>query len=249
MKNLFDLVLRLLALVYLVFQFLVVGVALLPAVLFVHLFWERGSLPMLALAFGLGYLIFGLAYLVLVVLVKWLVLGRVRDGEHAFVSAYAIRWAFVGSLVNLAKVVILQHLLGMPILATFYRVMGMRVGRRVVFNTCNVFDFDLIEIGDDSFLGGDAVVIGHAGERGRLKLRPVRIGRGCTVGQSSVVFPGATMEDRSVLGALSLLPKGKRLPAGTVWGGNPLQELRREAAPNAGSPATAPDAGGPEAAP
>ena len=228
MKSLFDLALRLLAFLYLVFQFLVVGLALLPAVLFVRIFWERGSLPMLALAFGIGYLIFGLAYLVLVVAVKWLVLGRVREGEHAFVSPYAIRWAFVGSLVNLAKILILNHLLGMPILGTFYRVMGMRVGRNVVFNTCNVFDYDLIEIGDDSFVGGDAVVIGHAGERGRLKLRPVRIGRGCTIGQSSVVFPGSVMEDRSVLGALSLLPKGRVLPAGSVWGGNPLQEIRRE---------------------
>ena len=34
------------------------------------------------------------------------------------------------------------------------------------------------------------------------------------------------MEDRSILGALSLLPKGRTLAAGTVWGGNPLRELR-----------------------
>jgi non-ribosomal peptide synthetase-like protein len=224
-----DLALRLLAFIYLVFQFLLVGVALLPAVLFVRVFWIRGSLPLLALAFGVAYLIFGLTYLVLVLIVKWLVLGRIREGEHPFVSPYAIRWAFVGSLVNLAKILILQYLLGMPILNTFFRLMGMRIGRNVVINTCNLFDYDLIEIGDDSFLGGDAVVIGHAGEGGRLKLRPVRIGKGCTVGQSSVVFPGATMEDRSVLGALSLLPKGRTLPAGTVWGGNPLQEIRRSA--------------------
>lgn len=228
MKNALDLALRLLALVYLVFQFLVVGVALLPAVLFIRQFWVLGSLPLLALSFGVGYLIFGLAYLVLVIVVKWLVLFRVREGEHPFVSAYAIRWAFVGSLVNLAKILILQHLLGMPILATFYRLMGMRIGRNVVLNSCNLADFDLVEIGDDSFVGGDAVVIGHAGEKGLLKLRPVRIGHGCTVGQSSVVFPGAVMEDKSVLGALSLLPKGKVLPEGTVWGGNPLQEIRRE---------------------
>jgi len=228
MKSLLDYAMRLLALIYLVFQFLVVGLALLPAVLFVRIFWERGSLPLLALAFGVGYLIFGLTYLVLVVVVKWLVLGRVRAGEYPFVSPYSIRWAFVGSLVNLAKLAILNHLLGMPILVTFYRLMGMRVGRNVTFNTCNVFDFDLIEIGDHSFVGGDAVVIGHVGESGMLKLRPVKIGSGCTVGQSSVVFPGTTMEDRSILGAMSLLPKGKVLPAGSVWGGNPLQEIRRE---------------------
>jgi len=105
--------------------------------------------------------------------------------------------------------------------------MGARIGRGVLLNSCNLFDFDLIEIGDGAFVGGDAIIIGHAGEAGMLKIRRVRIGARCTVGQSSIVFPGATMEEGSVLGALSLLPKGKTLPAGTVWGGNPLREIIR----------------------
>jgi acetyltransferase-like isoleucine patch superfamily enzyme len=65
-----------------------------------------------------------------------------------------------------------------------------------------------LEIGDHAFVGGDAVVIGHVGESGILRIRPVRIGARCTVGQSWIVFPGATMEEGAVLGALSLLPKG-----------------------------------------
>ena len=226
-SRLLDLGLRAAAFVYLVFQFLIVGVALLPAVLFVRIFWERGSVPLLALAFGIGYLIFGVAYLILVVLLRRLMFFRGREGDHPFMSAYALRWAFLGSLVGLAKILILQHLKGMPILNTFYRLMGARIGRGVVINSCNLFDFDLLDIGDGAFIGGDAVVIGHAGEGGVLKIRRVKIGARCTVGQSSIVFPGAVMEEGSVLGALSLLPKGRTLPTGTVWGGNPLEEIRR----------------------
>ena len=235
MKHLLDLGLRFASFLYLVFQFLVVGAALLPAVLFVKLFWSSGSPFLLAFAFGIGYLVFGLSYLVLVVLIRQLLLFRSREGDYPFVSAYAIRWAFLGSLTGLAKILILNHIKGMPILNTFYRVMGARIGRNVLINSSNLFDFDLIEIGDNAFIGGDAVIIGHVGEGGLLRIRAVRIGARCTVGQSSVVFPGATMEDGSVLGALSLLPKGKTLPAGTVWGGNPLHEIRR--------PATGPPAG------
>lgn len=227
MSRLLDAGLRLAAFAYLVFQFAIVGIALLPAALFVRHFWERGSLPLLALSFGVGYLFFGIAYLVLVIAIKHLMLFRGREGDHAFVSSYALRWAFLGSLVGLAKILILQHLKGMPILNAFYRAMGARIGRGVVLNSCNLFDFDLLEIGDGAFVGGDAVIIGHAGEGGVLKIRRVRIGARCTVGQSSIVFPGATMEEGSVLGALSLLPKGKTLPAGTVWGGNPLREIGR----------------------
>jgi acetyltransferase-like isoleucine patch superfamily enzyme len=230
MKRALDLGLRLASFLYLVFQFLVVGMALLPAVLFVKVFWFSGSPLLLAFAFGIGYLIFGLAYLVLVILIRHLIRFESREGDYPFVSSYAIRWAFVGSLVGLAKILILDHIKGMPVLNTFYRLMGARIGRNVLINTCNIFDFDLIEIGDNAFVGGDAVIIGHVGERGLLRIRPVRIGPRCTVGQSSIVFPGATMEEGSVLGALSLLPKGKTLPAGTVWGGNPLREIHREGA-------------------
>lgn len=237
MKQLLDVGLRLASLLYLVFQFLIVGAALLPAVLFIKIFWDFGSLPLLALSFGVGYLIFGLAYLVLVILVRWLLLFRSREGDYPFVSSYALRWAFLGSLVGLAKILILAHLKGMPILNAFYRAMGARIGRNVLINSCNLFDFDLISIGDDAFIGGDAVIIGHAGEAGILRIRPVRIGARCTVGQSSVVFPGAMMEDGAMLGALSLLPKGKTLPAGTVWGGNPLREIRKSASAAAGDEA------------
>jgi non-ribosomal peptide synthetase-like protein len=228
MKHLLDLGLRLAAFLYLVFQFLVVGVALLPAILFVKIFWSSGSPPLLAAALGIGYLIFGLTYLLLVVLIRQLIFFKSREGDYPFISSYAIRWAFLGSLVGLAKIIILDHVKGMPILNAFYRLMGARIGKNVLINTSNLFDFDLIEIGDNAFIGGDAVIIGHVGERGVLRIRPVRIGARCTVGQSSVVFPGATMEEGSILGALSLLPKGKTLPKGTVWGGNPLHEIHRE---------------------
>jgi non-ribosomal peptide synthetase-like protein len=226
LPRILDLGLRFASFLYLVFQFLIVGVALLPAVLFVRVFWNLGSIPLLALAFGVGYLIFGIAFLLLIVVLKHLVGFRSREGDYPFFSAYAMRWAFIGSLVGLAKILILTHLKGMPLLNAFFRAMGARIGRNVLINSCNLFDFDVLEIGDHAFIGGDAVVIGHVGEAGMLRIRPVRIGARCTVGQSSIVFPGSTMEEGSILGALSLLPKGRTLAAGSVWGGNPLKLLR-----------------------
>lgn len=223
-----DAGLRIASLVYLLFQFLVVGAAMVPAVLFVKIFWDIGSLWLLALAFGVAYPLFGFTYLLLVVVIRRLVGFRSIEGDYPFISPYAIKWAFVGSLVGLAKLLFLGHLKGMPMLNLFYRAMGAKIGKNVLINTANIYDFDVLSFGDHSFIGGDAVVIGHVGERGVLKIRPVRIGAKCTVGQSSVVFPGAVMGDGSVLGALSLLPKGKELPPNSVWGGNPLREIRKD---------------------
>jgi len=227
--------LRAASLLYLFFQFLVVGIALVPAVLFIQKFGSSGSIPLLAISLGIAYPIFGFTYLLLILIIKRLVGFRSRQGDYPFVSAYSLKWAFVGSLVGLAKILFLGHLKGMPVLNAFYRGMGAKIGRNVLINSCNMFDFDVMTIGDNSFIGGDAVVIGHVGESGMLKIRPVYIGVRCTVGQSSVVFPGATMHDGSVLGALSLLPKGKALPPNTVWGGNPLREIARRPASDATS--------------
>lgn len=216
---------RVFAVIWLILMALATGLALVPALVVVRAGWESDSIVLFGLSLGLGYLVFGLSFLLLIVLFRHATFFRAQAGDYPYVSIYALRWAMVGSLVGLAKVLILRHLLGMPALNQFYRLMGARIGREVVINTCHLFDFDLLEIGDGSLLGGDCVVIGHVGESGMLRLRRVSIGRGCTIGQSSVVFPGATMEDGTVLGALSLLPKDRTLPAGTRWGGNPLVEI------------------------
>src|SRR5262245_7157613 len=213
-----SLVLRVLAFFYLVVLFLGMGLALVPALWIVREGWESDSILWFALSLGVGYLVFGLSFLLLIVVLKYVTFFRARPGDYPFVSFYVLRWAVIGSFVSLAKVVILRHLLGMPLLNLFYRAMGAKIGRDVVINSCNIFDFDLIEIGDGTLLGGDCVIIGHVGEEGMLRLRPVSIGRGCTIGQSSVVFPGTVMEDGTVLGAMSLLTKDRRLPAGTRWG-------------------------------
>jgi non-ribosomal peptide synthetase-like protein len=219
--------LRIFIFLYLIVLFLGMGLAFVPALWLVRAGWQSGSLLLLGLSLGAGYLVFGVTVLLLIVVLKHATFFRARPGDYPFVSLYVLRWAVIGSFVGLAKVVILRHLLGMPLLNQFYRLMGARIGRDVVINSCNIFDFDLLDIGDGTLLGGDCVVIGHVGEEGMLRLRPVSIGRGCTVGQSSVVFPGAVMEDGAVLGALSLLPKDRRLPAGTRWGGNPLVRIER----------------------
>src|SRR6185503_3579903 len=118
--KLLDAGLRIASLVYLLFQFLVVGVAMVPAVLFVKIFWDLGSLWLLALAFGVAYPLFGFTYLLLVIVIRLLVGFRSAEGDYPFISPYAIKWAFVGSLVGLAKLLFLSHIKGMPMLNLFY---------------------------------------------------------------------------------------------------------------------------------
>jgi acetyltransferase-like isoleucine patch superfamily enzyme len=59
--------------------------------------------------------------------------------------------------------------------------------------------------------------------KNRQSCRPVRIGARCFVGTGCVVLPGATLPDRCVLGALSLL-KDAFDEEGVLYAGNPAEK-------------------------
>ena len=56
-----------------------------------------------------------------------------------------------------------------------------------------------------------------------MKLGPVHIGLGCSIGSNSIVLYDTAMGAGSKLGKLSLLMKGESLPASTAWAGIPAQ--------------------------
>lgn len=114
---------------------------------------------------------------------------------------------------------------GSPIWTAYLRLNGARVGRRVYVNTLAISDHNLLEFGDDVVIGGDVHLSGHIIESGMLKTAPVRLGRGVTVGLGSVIHIGVNAEANCQIGALSLVPKHRRLESGGVYVGVPVRRL------------------------
>jgi acetyltransferase-like isoleucine patch superfamily enzyme len=75
-------------------------------------------------------------------------------------------------------------------------------------------------------VGGEAIIICHAAERGHLKLKRVKIGSHVTIGTRTVIFPGVEIGDRAVIGAGSLVLKGEKVPPGAVYLGVPARDVR-----------------------
>lgn len=146
-------------------------------------------------------------------------------GTFPYYSLQALRWASYNALILMVRYTCMNFIRVTPFLTLFHRFMGMRIGRRVQINTSVIGDSNLIEIGDDTVIGGDVTLVAHTAEQGRLVTAPVKIGNRVTVGLMSVIFPGVTIGDGATIAANAVVTKGTRIGAGEVWGGVPARKL------------------------
>ena len=77
-------------------------------------------------------------------------------------------------------------------------------------------------------VGGGAIIIGHIVERGKLKLKKVKIGKNVTVGSHCTIMPGCEIGDNAVLGASAVLLKDTKVEARDVWFGIPAESIRHK---------------------
>jgi non-ribosomal peptide synthetase-like protein len=125
---------------------------------------------------------------------------------------------------------------GTPFKSVIWRLLGVRLGRRLYDDGCGLAEKNMVAIGDDVILNAGSNLQCHSQEDYAFKSDRITIGSGCTVGVGALVHYGATMGDGAVLAPDSFLMKGEEIPPHTRWGGNPAIEL----------PDTAPVAAPPE---
>jgi non-ribosomal peptide synthetase-like protein len=184
----------------------------------------KGGLGEAALFFPFIYAAFALAIGIVVVLLKWAVVGRYAPTEKPLWNHFVWRCELVTSTYeNLAVPFFADMLRGTPFLPMYARLLGCRIGKRVFMDTTDVTEFDLVRIGDEAALNNDCGPQTHLFEDRVMKIAQVDIGARCTLGAGAIVLYGARMEAGSTLGELSLLMKGEVLPAGTHWEGSPAR--------------------------
>ncbi|GAA2196556.1 Pls/PosA family non-ribosomal peptide synthetase [Streptomyces bangladeshensis] len=123
---------------------------------------------------------------------------------------------------------------GTPFKPLVWRMLGMRIGRRVFDDGCVATERTLTAIGDECTLNAGSKIQCHSQEDGTFKSDGTTLGAGCTLGVGAHVHYGVTMGDGSVLAADSFLMKGEEVPPNAQWGGNPAVDM-----PEAGGPGRA----------
>jgi non-ribosomal peptide synthetase-like protein len=165
----------------------------------------------------------GLLSAAIAVVLKWLVIGRYRAGEHPLWSFFVWRDELVNSAhEQLAGEWLLRLAIGTPLMSLYLRAMGSKVGRGVWCETTAITEFDLVTLKDDCAINRGSCLMTHVFHDRLLRIGPALIGTGATMGPTSAVLPDTTLGAGTWIGGHSVVLRGEALPAGTRWQGAPV---------------------------
>ncbi|MBC7553485.1 MAG: amino acid adenylation domain-containing protein, partial [Taibaiella sp.] len=168
-------------------------------------------------AIGMYFLIPPL-FTALSIIVKWLVIGRMKEGDYPLWGSYYFRWWFVKTFQRLLPS---QFLNGTPLYNGYLRQMGVKVAKDAQLAAFTIGAEDLVTIGSDVSISSQVILDNAWVEDGLLKLRKIHLGDHAYVGSSAVVAGGATIEAWGELQDLSYLQHGKTIKPGEIWQGSP----------------------------
>jgi non-ribosomal peptide synthetase-like protein len=181
--------------------------------------YERFGASMIAIAIVLPF-VFSIAYFVLV--------ERAATGFRAMSPQYcSIYEPYYWWHERFWKMIApLKSLNGTPFKSVIWRLLGVRLGRKVFDDGCDIPEKTLATIGNNCTLNAGSVIQCHSLEDGTFKSDYTTIGADCTLGLESFVHYGVTMGDGAVLDADSFLMKGEEIAPHARWRGNPAREIR-----------------------
>ncbi|CAB9498832.1 Putative fatty-acid--CoA ligase FadD21 [Seminavis robusta] len=195
-----------------------------PAIYFVKL-CQDSHLRWLAALLPLTVPVWHVCFSLMVVLSKWLVVGRYTARKVAVPSVSFLRWWYVDRLLDLWEFTTGNFLTGTPLLWVFYRMMGAALPLSVQVDAF-LREFELLQIGPSVSIEytvrcrkfGEWEKVANT-ECPTLRFRRVVIEEGCTV--RGLVGPGATIGHASHIEKLAAVPEGAQVPANTTAAGSP----------------------------
>jgi non-ribosomal peptide synthetase-like protein len=187
--------------------------------------FEIDGILALALSGGL----YGLGSFLLVVILKWVLVGRYRPRAAPMWTPFVwISEAVTNLYESLAVPNFLDILRGTPMLPWALRLLGVRLGKGVYLNTTDITEFDCVCIGDHAELNAWCGPQTHLFEDRVMKIGAVEIGARVTVGSRSTILYDSKVGDDVCLGPLTLVAKGEQLPPKTRWEGSPAAPAPRQ---------------------
>ncbi|TFD17730.1 Pls/PosA family non-ribosomal peptide synthetase [Cryobacterium sp. TMT2-23] len=189
--------------------------------------WLRLGLGWAIALSGVVMLAAGMVAALVTTAAKWMLVGRIRATEHPLWSSFIWRNEVSDSFVEMvARPWFAAKAAGTPALAFWLRTLGARIGRGVWCESYWLPEADLVAIADGATVNRGCVVQTHLFHDRIMQLDRVSLAAGSTLGPHSVILPAASVDEGATVGPASLVMRGERVPAGSVWSGNPISPWR-----------------------
>ncbi|WP_426624031.1 Pls/PosA family non-ribosomal peptide synthetase [Leifsonia sp. McL0607] len=158
---------------------------------------------------------------------KWVLLGRLKPGEHPLWSSFIWRSEVSDTFTEMvAAPWFAWSAAGTPALVWWLRSLGARIGSGVWIDSYWLPEADLVELGDASTVNRGCVVQTHLFHDRIMSMDEVIIERGGTLGPHSVILPAAAIGSDATVGPASLVMRGETVPDRSRWSGNPIGPWR-----------------------
>ena len=184
---------------------------------------SRYGIAAMVLATPLAFLAAGVCAAGLTIILKWLLIGRYRRGQHPLWSFFVWRDEIINTAQEqLSGPWLIRAAMGTPLMRVYLRLMGARVGRDVWCETMAITEFDMVRFDHGSVVNRNVAIDTHLYHDRLMRIGSTQLGGGATLGPGSAVLPDTKVGDRCSVGARSVVMRGEELPAGTGWHGAPV---------------------------
>ena len=144
----------------------------------------------------------------------------------------AVEWYKLGNSVKMLFTGIIFELISFlppSYLKNFlYRIFGVKIGKDVSISPHVILDPlmpEKITIGDGTIIGWGARIFVHEYTHNEIITGEVKIGKNVLIGGFSLIEPGITIGDNSIVGSMSFV--NKDVPLNTMVGGVPVKKIKK----------------------
>jgi non-ribosomal peptide synthetase-like protein len=154
---------------------------------------------------------------------KWLLVGRIKPGEHPLWSSFIWRNEVVDSFIELVSAPwFARAAVGTPAMVWWLRALGAKIGHGAWCESYWLPEADLVTLGESSTVNRGCVIQTHLFHDRVMAIDAVTLEEGATMGPHGVILPAASIARSGTVGPASLVMRGETVPASSYWMGNPV---------------------------
>ena len=136
---------------------------------------------------------------IIAIAIKWIVVGKYKEGMYPMWGPYHMRWWFVQKALSVGGPGFFGYTDYTTLL--YYRLLGAKIGKGVsIAKTATLGEYDLLDIGDNVELDACLCRPFAVEHNTSMYLRRIVLGNNSSIGRKAVVAPGTVLPDGTCIG-------------------------------------------------